>query len=75
MGVHDSIKATLDCPTCDISEVATAVDGGPFHWYDFCPVDTFDVVSEGGGKVEPTIVAATCKRCGAAANVSYRYQV
>lgn len=75
MGVIDDYTATIVCTHCKNTEVSTAYDrGNPYngpYWEGFDEVRDFAVSWVGGGRAEPKITSAKCKKCSASADVSY----
>lgn len=73
MGIIDKTTYTLKCPQCGRTGTATTRDKGSgwsgSSWGSFSIAEGFELESTGGGKVEPTIVSATCTRCSVAAEV------
>jgi len=78
MGYIDNLCVTLTCPKCGAVEEAAALDKGSAwngsHWHRFDEFKLFNTTCDGGGKQEPTIVAATCKKCGSTVNPNYAYR-
>jgi ribosomal protein L37E len=71
MGTIDSTTHTLGCAACGIEESATVLDKGNMYsgssWQAGASFAKFETTWTGSGKTEPTLLTATCKRCGASA--------
>jgi hypothetical protein len=70
--VIDKLRVTLVCTTCNSREQSTAFNEGQ-EWTGFDKFRSFDVTCTAGGYEEPSVIAATCKRCGKQAEVSHVY--
>jgi hypothetical protein len=75
MGIIDTTKHTVRCPQCGVVETVSVHQKGSLfnpYWQDGSEMKNFELEWTGGDKEEPTIVAARCRACGAAAvaNVS-----
>ena len=77
MGVIDKLWIKVMCKGCGISETSSALDKGSgwsgSNWRDPTAFTQFDVVCEGGGQREPTVISAKCKACGSDASVDEAY--
>jgi len=77
MGVIDKLWIKVTCEGCKATETSSVLDQGSgwsgSHWGSPGPFTQFDVICEGGGKEEPTVVFAKCKACGSAATVQEAY--
>jgi hypothetical protein len=77
MGTIDKLWVKLTCEACDISETSSASDKGSgwsgSHWNQLGPYSDFDATMEGGGKVDPEVTSAKCKRCGCEATIESAY--
>lgn len=73
MGIIDQKRFTVTCLECGSSESATIFDKGSgwsgSSWGSDAQLTNFNANWEGGGKSEPEIKTATCKVCGATANI------
>ncbi len=77
MGTIDKLWIKLTCNGCESTETSSALDKGSrwsgFNWDRPDPFTLFDVICEGGGKNEPTVVSAKCKACSSDASVQTAY--
>jgi len=76
MGYIDSAKYTLSCPRCGTTESASVLEKGSCwgsSWQEGVSFAMFDTQWNGGGKCEPTLTSATCKKCSIAAHVKSEY--
>jgi hypothetical protein len=68
VGTIDSTKHLLSCDKCNVTEERRILDKGSgwsgSWWQEGAEFESFNVEWSGGGKSEPTIVAATCRICG-----------
>jgi hypothetical protein len=68
MGVIDKTIHKLSCASCNIVEEQSILDKGSgwsgSDWQSGVEFKNFNTIWSGGGKVEPTMVKAECKRCG-----------
>ena len=73
MGIVDNAWVRLTCPTCGVQEVSEARDlgntFGGWDWTPYGPFKLFEVSESGGGKKEPTVTSATCKKCKVATSI------
>ena len=73
MGTIDKTVYKLTCPKCSSSETSAVLDKGSgwsgSWWQSSATFLQFDTEWTGGAEVEPTLVSATCKKCGTAATV------
>jgi hypothetical protein len=78
MGVIDKIFVKLTCDNCKIEEINTALDTGSgwggSHWDELSNFSEFDAVITGGGREDPRVKTAACKKCGQAARIEVNYQ-
>jgi len=67
MGFIDETIYMFTCPQCKKEERVKLLDKGSTfggsHWQHGIDVEHFDVTWIGGGKVEPTVESAYCKKC------------
>jgi transcription elongation factor Elf1 len=73
MGIIDTTKYTVTCPNCGLMEnVSVHQKGSAYnaYWQDGAEMQRFDTKWIGGGKEEPKIQRATCRTCGAFAEVA-----
>lgn len=77
MGIIDQSTFRLLCPSCGVTEVATAYEKGSQysggHWPTSLPLQHFAARWVGGGREELGIDGATCLSCGATATISCTY--
>ncbi len=77
MGIIDSTIHALRCHNCDIEEETKISEKGSnwgsSGWQEGPDFENFHPDWADGGKVEPRLLSATCKRCGAQAFVESRY--
>lgn len=77
MSVIDKLWIKLTCNGCRATETSAALDKGSTwsgsDWGSASPFKLFDVICDGGGKSEPTVVSAKCKACSNAASVKTAY--
>lgn len=67
MGIIDTTKFTVTCPTCGLIETVSVHQKGSAYnpyWQDGSEMKQFETEWTGGGKDEPTIRKATCRTCG-----------
>ncbi len=77
MSIIDRAWAKLTCPVCKTFEVSCVTDhgsgwGGP-DWGCYGAFSDFVVEFKDRPKMEPDIVTAHCKKCGAKASVKEAY--
>jgi hypothetical protein len=80
MGVIDKCTYTLSCDVCAVSEVKSVLDKGSCwsgsSWGSPPKFSNFNVSWNGdGGRKEPGLVSATCRKCGKPANIESKYSV
>jgi len=77
MGTIDKLWVKLTCKGWKVTETDLALDCGSGYrgsnWDNFGPFKQFNVICEGRGEKEPTVVSAKCKMCGKAAMVQTGY--
>lgn len=77
MGTNDVLWVKLSCGDCSSTEVSSASDKGSVwgepSWRSLGTFDSFDVAVSGGGKEEPKVDSAVCKKCGGAASAEEAY--
>jgi hypothetical protein len=77
MGIIDSTVYTLQCQKCGTKESAKVLDKGSgwggSAWQRGAEFSKFDTQWTGGGREEPQLVSATCKKCGQPAMVDSGY--
>lgn len=77
MGIIDSTIHALRCDNCGIEEEKKTLEKGSnwgsSGWQEGPDFEHFYTDWSGGGKVEPRLRTATCKRCGVEAFVESRY--
>lgn len=77
MSFRDRCWYTLRCAQCDSGETLAVSDQGVCwsgaHWDTGANFLRFDTAWIGGGQLEPELARATCKDCGAPAQVIQRY--
>jgi hypothetical protein len=77
MGVVDELWIKLTCKTCKHSETKSALDYGSVYrgsnWGSLGRFTKFDVICEGQGEKEPTVISAKCRACGKVAIVEKSY--
>ena len=69
MGIIDSTIHSLTCDDCQVSENIKILDKGSnyggSHWQSGKSFENFNSQWSGdGGKTEPRLISATCKKCG-----------
>ena len=68
MGIIDSTSHTLHCSACNLEETKKVLDKGSgwsgSSWQSRATYQNFETQWEGGGKAEPTLLSAKCRRCG-----------
>lgn len=79
MGIIDKCTYTLTCLKCTESEEASVFDRGSnwsgSYWSGSAVFHKFDTKWEGGGVIEPDLITAKCKKCGAEPSVVSKYSL
>ena len=77
MGIIDTAWFKFTCPKCKAEETVVVHDKGSgwsgSSWQSIREPQSFAILSNGGGKAEPEVAQATCKKCGSAADVKSGY--
>jgi len=77
MGVSDKLWFKVTCTNCKNTETCSVLDkgsgwGGP-SWQSSCSFETFTAQFKGGGKSDPEVVSAICKKCSGQGTVETSY--
>lgn len=77
MGIIDTLWVKISCDNCGISETSSASDKGSgwggSSWNDLSLFANFDAILIGGGKKEPNVTSAKCKKCNQIAKIDSAY--
>lgn len=77
MGIIDKTIHRVECEHCSEAEEQAIYDKGSnwggSSWQSGVAFQKFNVSWSGGGKTEPDIVKASCKKCGGEAKSESRY--
>jgi len=77
MGIIDKTIHKLTCEKCRIEEEQQVLDKGSgwsgSSWQCGVNFQHFDTSWSGGGKTEPQITKANCKKCGSQAKTESRF--
>ena len=77
MGIIDKTIHKLSCEDCHIEEEQKVLDKGSgwsgSSWQSGVDFRHFETSWFGGGKTEPDITKATCKKCGKLAKAESRF--